>query len=113
MADIYRRARIKRYPHHPDRIVVVAVGRSARGLMIRTAIRETGDLRPGFASIQAAPESVPAACSQIKDTSVIWINGQALAHTAAGHVAADFEGQVKPAEGAALIVRAQDCTVLA
>src|SRR5215469_16919121 len=81
--------------------------------MVGTGIRKAGDLGPGFSGIQASPEAVSAAGSQVKDARVVWVNRQALAHTAAGHVTADFEGQVKPLERAALIFGAEDCAILA
>src|SRR5580704_2331779 len=81
--------------------------------MVGARVREGLDLRPCFARIRAAPETVAAPGSQVKNVIVVGVNGQTLAHTAAGHVAADLEGQVNSLESAAVVLRAEDRAVLA
>src|SRR5262249_13364724 len=57
-------------------------------------------------------EAVAAAGAEIEDAVAIGVDRQALAHRAARHVAADFEGQIRPLKTIAPVGGAEDRAVL-
>lgn|SRR5580704_6630627 len=81
--------------------------------MVWAGIGETRDLGPCLARIHASPKPVSAPRAQVQDATIVWVDGQSLAHAAPRHVAAHFEGQVNPLESAALVGGTENRAVLA
>jgi len=62
--------------------------------------------------VGAAPQPIPAACSQIKNAVVIGVNRQALAHVATRHVSANLKRQVEALKSLTVVGRTQDRAIL-
>src|SRR5262245_1650554 len=73
---------------------------------------KAGDSGPGRAEVRTPPEAVAAAGAEIEYAVAIGVDRQALAHRAARHVAADFEGQIRPLKTIASVGGAEDRAVL-
>lgn len=99
--------------HPGDTLIVgqVAVG-VGRVLRIVARVRESGDLRPGDAGVGAAPQAVAAGGAEVQDRVLVRVDREALAHAAAGHVAAELERQLGALPGGTLVGGAQDRTVV-
>ncbi|KAI6758412.1 hypothetical protein HG530_010652 [Fusarium avenaceum] len=73
-------------------------------------IGERGDLGKALSAISALPETVSTSCTEVDDIGILWVNGETLAHSSAGHVAAYFEGEFGEAPGSALVITDTDGT---
>src|SRR5262249_53324558 len=100
---------IESHPHDADDVAGVG---TAGVLDIGSRNWKAGDSGPGRAEVRAPPEAVAAARAEIEDAVAIGINRQALAHRAAWHVAAYFEGQIRALKTIAPVGGAKDRAVL-
>src|SRR5262249_2125306 len=97
---------------HPDDADDVGGVGIAGVLDVGPRDRKAGDSGPGRAEVRAPPEAVAAAGAEIEDAVAIGVNRQALAHRAAWHVAAYFEGQIRTLKTIAPVGGAKDRAVL-
>src|SRR5262249_1554064 len=100
---------VESHPRDADDIARVGI---ARIFDVGSRSGKAGDFGPGRAEVRAPPEPVAAAGAEIEDAVAIGINRQALAHRAAWHVAAYFEGQIRALKTIAPVGGAKDRAVL-